>query len=350
MKMSKNLFTFFIILLFTVSVYAQAPQQMSYQAVIRDADQELVRDQQISMILRIIQGDPMTGTAVYEEEHAPTSNTNGLVSLEIGTGNQIGGAIFDNIDWANGPFYVSTAADPTGGTDYTITGISQLSSVPYALYAERSGSSIPGPQGERGPQGEQGPQGERGPEGEQGPVGQTGQQGERGPQGEPGPTPDASLNGQLVTYDGTNWVAKTLSAAATNTGNNQAVNNIQPTLAVNYIIALQGTFPSRNSNDPFIGEIIMFAGNFAPRGWALCNGQLLSISSNQALFSILGTTYGGDGRTTFQLPDLRGRVPVSAGQAPGLSNWSLGQRSGTETNFLNVTQLPAHTHNIIIQQ
>jgi len=88
----------------------------------------------------------------------------------------------------------------------------------------------------------------------------------------------------------------------------------------------------------------MFGGNFAPRGWALCDGQLLSISSNQALFSILGTVYGGDGRTTFGLPELRGRVAIHAGNGPGLTNRPLGVSGGTETNTLNVNQLPPHSH------
>lgn len=95
---------------------------------------------------------------------------------------------------------------------------------------------------------------------------------------------------------------------------------------------------------PMIGEIRMFGGNFAPRSWALCDGQLLPISQNSALFSILGTTYGGDGRTTFALPDLRGRTPIHAGTGPGLSPRRLGQRSGSETNILNTTQLPSHNH------
>jgi microcystin-dependent protein len=95
---------------------------------------------------------------------------------------------------------------------------------------------------------------------------------------------------------------------------------------------------------PLIGEIIQFAGTFAPRGWAFCNGQLLAISQNDALFSILGTTYGGDGRTTFGLPDLRGRVALSSGTGPGLSQRSLGQRSGTETNSLTVLHMPSHNH------
>jgi len=98
--------------------------------------------------------------------------------------------------------------------------------------------------------------------------------------------------------------------------------------------------------EPFIAEIIMFGGNFAPRGWAFCDGQLLAISSNQALFSLIGTTYGGDGRTTFALPDLRGRVPMHAGHGPGLSDRRLGAKGGTETNILNTTQLPNHTHSL----
>lgn len=98
--------------------------------------------------------------------------------------------------------------------------------------------------------------------------------------------------------------------------------------------------------DPFIGQIMQFAGNFAPRGWALCDGQLLAISSNQALFSILGTTYGGDGRTTFALPDLRGRVALHPGTGPGLTGRHLGEKIGAESVTLNTTQLPSHNHGV----
>jgi microcystin-dependent protein len=97
---------------------------------------------------------------------------------------------------------------------------------------------------------------------------------------------------------------------------------------------------------PFLGQITIFAGNFAPRGYAFCQGQILSISQNTALFSLLGTTYGGDGRTTFALPDLRGRVPVGAGQGPGLTAQSVGETSGQETVTLTTQQLPPHTHSI----
>ena len=96
--------------------------------------------------------------------------------------------------------------------------------------------------------------------------------------------------------------------------------------------------------EPFVGEIIMFGGNFAPRGYALCDGQLLAISQNQSLFVLLGTTYGGDGRTTFGLPDLRGRVPLHQGDGPGLTNQTIGSRAGVEGVTLSVNQVPAHSH------
>ncbi|MCB0375623.1 MAG: phage tail protein [Sinomicrobium sp.] len=96
--------------------------------------------------------------------------------------------------------------------------------------------------------------------------------------------------------------------------------------------------------EEFIGTIKAFAFNFAPRGWAQCNGQLLPISQNTALFSLIGTTYGGDGKTTFALPDLRGRTSLHEGMGPGLSNRALGSKGGTETNTLTVSEMPAHTH------
>jgi microcystin-dependent protein len=101
------------------------------------------------------------------------------------------------------------------------------------------------------------------------------------------------------------------------------------------VIFFLSTSISFAQQEPFIGEIKMFAGNFAPRGWAMCDGQLLSISRYTALFSLLGTSYGGDGRTTFALPDLRGRVPVHVGQAENLSNFRIGDRGGSESKELS---------------
>jgi microcystin-dependent protein len=99
-------------------------------------------------------------------------------------------------------------------------------------------------------------------------------------------------------------------------------------------------------SEPFIGEIRIFGGNFAPRSWAFCDGQLLPIAQNTALFSLLGTTYGGDGRTIFALPDLRGRTPMHPGRGPGLTTRSLGQRVGVETVTLSESQIPNHTHSM----
>ncbi len=97
-------------------------------------------------------------------------------------------------------------------------------------------------------------------------------------------------------------------------------------------------------SEPFVGEIRMFAGNFVPRGWAFCDGQLLSVAQNDALFNLFGTIYGGDGRTTFGLPDLRGRIPLHSGSGPGLTPRALGSKSGTETVTLTDQQLAGHTH------
>ena len=98
--------------------------------------------------------------------------------------------------------------------------------------------------------------------------------------------------------------------------------------------------------EPFIGQITMFGGTFAPRSWAFCDGQLLAIAQNSALFSLLGTTYGGDGRTTFGLPDLRSRFPlhIGSGNPPGLTTYSLGQKGGAASHTLTVAQIPAHDH------
>lgn len=100
-------------------------------------------------------------------------------------------------------------------------------------------------------------------------------------------------------------------------------------------------------SSPFVAEIRIFAGNFAPTGWALCNGQLLPISQNTALFSLLGTFYGGDGKSTFALPNLQDSAPLGQGQSPGTSDYFLGQQSGTETVTLITSEMPAHSHSTV---
>lgn len=104
--------------------------------------------------------------------------------------------------------------------------------------------------------------------------------------------------------------------------------------------------PKAYADDPMIGEIRMFAGNFAPKGWAFCNGQLLNIAQNMPLYSLIGTTYGGNGITTFALPDLRSRSPIGSGQGPGLEWRTLGETGGTETQTPLTSNMPAHIHSL----
>ncbi len=136
-----------------------------------------------------------------------------------------------------------------------------------------------------------------------------------------------TLAGQLLTWDGYNWVNTNPNPYPT-----VNLNNLQPYLTINFSIALQGIYPSQNADEPFLGEIAMYGFSFAPKGWALCNGQILSVSQNTALFALLGTVYGGNGETTFGLPDLRSRVPMHKGQGSGLSNYTLGQTGGVESH------------------
>jgi hypothetical protein len=143
-----------ILLLLISNIFAQAPQKMSYQAVIRNSSNMLISNTSVGMKISILQSTA-SGTPVYIETQSPTTNTNGLVSIAIGDGIAASGN-FSTINWSNGPYFIKTETDPTGGTNYSITGTSQLLSVPYALFAA---NSAPGPQGPKGDAGLQGPQG-----------------------------------------------------------------------------------------------------------------------------------------------------------------------------------------------
>ena len=153
----KNTLILFTFLILSASSFSQAPQKMSYQAVIRNSSGALVNSTTVGMKISIIQGS-IAGTIVYSETQSTTTNANGLASLEIGSGVVISGS-FSSINWAAGPFFIKTQTDPTGGTNYTITGSSQLMSVPYALF---SANGTPGPQGPIGLTGAQGPVGPQG--------------------------------------------------------------------------------------------------------------------------------------------------------------------------------------------
>lgn len=137
-----------------------------------------------------------------------------------------------------------------------------------------------------------------------------------------------TAQGQLLSWDNNNWV---------NTGPKPIadLDNHQPYLALNFCIATQGLFPQRDDLNAFIGEITIYPYNFAPKSWFPCDGQLISISQNTALFALLGTYYGGNGQTTFALPDLRGRVPMHMGQGAGLSDYSMGEQGGEEKHTVD---------------
>ncbi len=174
---------------------AQLPYKMSYQAVVRNADNKLVINSPVGMRVSILKGS-VDGTAVYSEVHlpAPQTNSNGLVTIEIGSGVP-GMGNMSSVDWSAGPFFIKTESDPTGGTNYSIVGVSQLLSVPFAFYAAQSGSSLPGPQGAPGPKGDQGEPGQKGDKGDHGEAGPQGLQGIAGPKGDQGDTGSQGLQG-----------------------------------------------------------------------------------------------------------------------------------------------------------
>ena len=195
--MKKLILSIVAIATITLSSYGQAPEGFKYQAVVRDAGNTILNNQAVGMRMTIQQGS-IGGTAVYQETFAPTTNAYGLVNLEIGTGTSTDD--FSSIDWSNGPYFMETAIDINGGASYVTMGTSQLMSVPYALYAKTSGSSIPGPQGPAGndgANGAQGPAGNDGAQGLQGIQGPAGADGAIGAQGATGPQGPAGNDGAV---------------------------------------------------------------------------------------------------------------------------------------------------------
>ena len=195
-----RIFTVFTAVLLSVSLWAQAPQSFSYQAVVRGTNNTLVSNKQVGMKISLLKGSA-TGNAVYVETHIPTSNANGLVSISIGGGTKDpSSAVFTSIDWANGPYFVKTETDVAGGTSYSLTTTSQLLSVPFALYA---GNTQPGPKGDQGLPGKDGVNGK---DGAQGLIGITGAKGDKG---ELGTFPSGTTTGEMKYWDGSSWVSLT---------------------------------------------------------------------------------------------------------------------------------------------
>ena len=293
------------ILLYSLSFFvsqAQPPQNFNYQAIVRDNTGNPLLNQNVNFRTTILQGSA-SGANVYSESQIVKTNGFGLATLSIGGGTVINGS-FSGIHWGTDKYFLQTEVDITGGTTFTLMGASQLLSVPYALYAANSSS----------PKFAQPPLIIKNDSIE---INKTG-----------------VVKGNMITYDGNNWVTIGLDVnhpIVDEMRSATPASNMQPYLAVNYCIALQGIFPSRSGSNPFLGEIEIFGFNFAPTGWAMCNGQEMAISQNTALFSLLGTMYGGNGTTTFALPNLQGRVPIHVGQGSGLTNRNQGDSGGTET-------------------
>jgi len=268
----KKLFILVAAVVLGTTAFAQAPQQLSYQSVIRTPTGALVTNAPVGVQISVLAGSS-GGPAVYTETHAVTTNANGLASIQIGSGTVTSGT-FEDIDWGTGSYFVKTAADLTGGTNYTFSDINQLLSVPYALTALNAPAGAPGiagiqgptgpdgvaglqgepgnqgaqgPQGAPGEQGPQGPQGSQGmmgvmgmgmpgmpgmpgsqgPQGPQGPDGNAGPQGPDGPQGNPGPQgnqgatallPDGSASSQTPYWNGTSWVINSSNISNSSNG------------------------------------------------------------------------------------------------------------------------------------
>ena len=191
----KKIYTLLLFLL-CFSGYAQSPEKMTYQAVVRDANNTLLNNQTVGVKISILRSN-ITGVSVYSETQIITSNLNGLVSMEIGSGTTSDN--FSTIDWSIGPYFIKTEIDPTGGESYSIIGTSQLLSVPFALYAKSSGSSIPGPPGQNGVDGVDGADGTNGVDGADGVDGAIGPPGSDGQGG-------VSLAGTGITISGTGLI------------------------------------------------------------------------------------------------------------------------------------------------
>lgn len=211
----------FAALLFAIATWAQSPEKISYQAIIRNSSNELVVNTKVGIRISILQSSA-DGTAVYSETQTPTTNENGLITFEIGAGETTDD--FSLIDWSAGSYFLQTETDPTGGTNYNIVGVNQLLSVPYAFYAKESGTSGNGPEGKsayqswldegntgsvadflatlKGDTGDQGATGAAGPEGATGPQGEQGLQGPQGPEGPQGPQGPAGDGATEITASG----------------------------------------------------------------------------------------------------------------------------------------------------
>jgi hypothetical protein len=222
----------------TQQATAQAPQKMSFQSVIRNSSNVVLANTAVGIKISVLQGSA-SGPSFFVETQTATTNANGLLSIQIGTGVVVTGS-FAGINWAAGPYFIKTETDPAGGSNYSITGTQQILSVPYAMYAAKSAN-------------------------------------------------DSAQTAEI-----------------------QLLQSKNIGLGVKFIICKEGSYPTSSGGaafGSFLGEIKMIAFETIPGGWLECNGQELPINQNTALFSLLGTTFGGNGLTFFKLPNLNNKTP-----------------------------------------
>ena len=363
----KKLFTTISMLLLTLCLFAQAPQKMNYQAVVRNASNSLVANQNVSVRLSVLQG-AATGASVYTETHTVNTNANGLMTLELGAGNAQSGT-FASIDWANGPYYLKSEVDPDGGVNYNVVSTQQLLSVPYALYAAASGNGATGPQGPAGPQGPQGEPGQDGVSptvtttttptgtfvvisdangnhqffvsngtdgatGPQGPQGERGLQGEQGEPGQDGYSPvvtitalDSMRTQVTITSeqhpDGQNFIVKNGSTGAafvqdqadwleTNSSSNSYIVN-KPDLST---VAITGNYNDL-SNRPALSTVAT-TGSYndltgKPSMPAAANNATLTIQKNGAAVGTFSANASADKSINISVPTTTGELTNNSG-------------------------------------
>jgi microcystin-dependent protein len=266
-----------LLLLFSAPSFAQAPNSFKYQAVLRNTNGQVIASQQVGLQISILKSSGQFGTPVFVETFSPTTNAFGLINLDIGSGNNLFGAI-DSIDWAIDKYFLKIELDENGGTTYTNLGSTQLLSVPYALHAATSGNAF---------------------------------------------------SGDYNDLNGTPSFAQVAFSGSYNDLNNKPSSFVP------------------------VGVIHDYAGSMAPQGYLMCYGQEISRTIYASLFAVIDTIYGtGDGSTTFNLPDLRGRASAGkddmggtsadrlTNQSSGVDGDALGGVGGEETHTLSVGEIP----------
>ena len=352
----KKLYTLVAAAMITATTFAQAPSKMSYQAVVRDASDVLVTNQAVGMQVSILQGS-FTGTPAYAETHSPSTNINGLVSIEIGSGTVVSG-IFNSIDWGNGPYFIKTETDPTGGSSYTITGTSQLLSVPYALRANIADSVVggvaagpQGPIGLTGPVGPQGATGMAGTNGIDGAVGATGPQGIQGltgvagPQGLQGLLSNGTTPGNTPYWDGSQWVVNSSNFHNNGSGIGMGTNTPNSSAKVEIASTTQGFLPPRMTTTqrdaiafPALGLVIFNTTTnclnfYIGTSWNETCGTVIIPLGNITTLNCVGATNSGILDAGIPASGVSSSIPYTGGNG--------GTHSGEIISSMGVTGLTA---------